>query len=78
MVKSTGKLTDLAFILVSGVGLAGYSFNAMAAGDNQDLVFTEQVIQAPFKLTHPLLPVDALPDAGKELLAFGEIGRAHV
>jgi hypothetical protein len=71
MVKSTGKLTDLAFILVSGVGLAGYSFNAMAAGDNQDLVFTEQVIQAPFKLTHPLLPVDALPDAGKELLAFG-------
>lgn len=70
MVKRTGKLTDLALILVAGIGLVGYSFT-VAAGGEQDLVFTEQTIQAPFALTHTLLPVDILPNVGKELLALG-------
>jgi hypothetical protein len=71
MVKVTGKLTGLALTLVTGVGLVGYPLSANAADENTDLAFTQQIIEAPFELTHSLLPVDILPDMGKELLAFG-------
>ncbi|MEC4725608.1 VCBS repeat-containing protein [Shewanella sp. D64] len=71
MVKITVKLTGLGLILVAGIGLVGYPLSVDAADKNPDLVFTQQVINAPFSLTHTLLAVDVLPNIGKELLAFG-------
>lgn len=32
--------------------------------------FTETVITAPFKLTHPVIPIDILKNKGKELITF--------
>ncbi|WP_394389386.1 FG-GAP repeat domain-containing protein [Shewanella woodyi] len=71
MVNITRKFTRLVLMLTSAVGAASYSFNALSAGNSLDLSFKNQAIQAPFELTHTLLPVDLLPDAGKELLALG-------
>jgi len=37
---------------------------------NTSVSFTESVITTPFKLTHPIMPIDILKNQGKELVTF--------
>jgi hypothetical protein len=61
------KENALALALICAGALAPLS-RALAA---DTLAFNRFTIQAPFKLTHPLLPADILPAPGKEVIAFG-------
>ncbi|NRD75520.1 VCBS repeat-containing protein [Shewanella sp. VB17] len=65
------NLSYLSFLYSILVGMVIFSCELDAASGKRDLMQVEQVIQAPFQLTHSLLAADLLSTQGKELIVFG-------
>ncbi len=69
---SMGKgFTERALVIAVGLTSLLSSLGAIAADGDEPVTIEEHAIQAPFKLTHPVLPVDLLAEEGKELVTFG-------
>jgi len=58
-------------LALAGLTALMISSGAIAADGDEPVSIEEHTIQAPFNLTHPVLPVDLLPSPGKELVTFG-------
>jgi len=60
-----------AYLALAGFTAVLASSGAIAADRDEPVSIEEHTIQAPFNLTHPVLPADLLPSPGKELVTLG-------
>jgi len=63
--------TNLALMIATGFTALLASSGVIAADRGETVSIEEHTIQAPFNLTHPVLPADLLPSPGKELIILG-------
>ncbi|WP_139345308.1 FG-GAP repeat domain-containing protein [Pseudocolwellia agarivorans] len=67
---SDNKSSSMTIILVKTTFLFILLFSHNSYSKSSNINFIETVITTPFKLTHPVMPIDILNNKGKELVTF--------